>query len=327
MSNQLQNEHEIFKNAEQAIHEADSLVDTTKQHTVFSRALHFVYGGIILLILLFVFIYFNVPLLLQNYIVSPKLENIPIKNTVKIPEAVNPRAKYQAWEQEKRVQILSLSQYQVKLAEVKVLYEHNTQQAMSLLLNVKGQLRQVDDPAIEFLNKKITDAVSLLQSEPNFWDILNKIDAMKLHLQQFVVNAKSHSVPHVWEKKRNISLWGEVWFDIKQSLSDLIQVSRVSTDINKQQVYDKWNLLVQLQQLKLAALYRDNTVFQQQLKVIQHEVQQCCNIYEKQQQQVLKMITFLQSINIRPVRPNLSAISEGLEELAAQVKDKREINI
>ena len=182
--------------------------------------------------------------------------------------------------------ILAEAHYLIRLAGHKLWLEHDKQSALSLLASAAMRLQQIGDPSLLPLRKAIGEDIATLYGlpDPRVIDIhltlsgvINQVDSLPVN--GFTVEAVSAAPakpdrtrtddPADWMDNlyKNVAEVGDLLFDVQTKVADGEIESWVQPT---QQWYLRANLKTALLQAQLAALQRDQRVFDDAVKMAQH---------------------------------------------------------
>jgi len=226
---------------------------------------------------------------------------------------------------------LSEVDYLLSIANHRLLLERDVMTAKTALQDADRRLKAIGDPALIPIREKISNEISQLNSAP-----LPDIAGMAAQLSSLI--AGIGQLPLV-KKEMNFEGGtsestdpesGSVAEGAKKLLNDIVsglfEIQRTEQAIEPlltpgEKQYLSQNLSLKLEQARIALLHADTPVFQRNLNDIKHWVERYFDQESASVTNVLQTVQQLQSIELKPQLPDISA---SLRELRSWIKRQQQ---
>lgn len=224
--------------------------------------------------------------------------------------------------------LLAEVEYLVTIAYYSLLFETNTDVAISLLETADAKLRQSADLSLIELRKALANNIIQLKMIPkiDIPGLILRINALSDQINLLSQKNIPVVIPKAESTSKPVKTWQQKLYATLEELKGLISIRRLHQPIkpllsNEQQFYLLENIRLQLAQAQWAVLHRDQILYSQGLQ----RAGQLIHQYFPNAVEAIKLqqvIAELNSINLKPSLPDLTKTIELIQAAAKNLQNK-----
>lgn len=222
-------------------------------------------------------------------------------------------SKRSLYQLEEAKHLLVMSQYSL-------MYDHNIDLAIKMLTDADQKLQQTNDPSINPIRADISNAIVALNALPKIdtAGIIMNISAISDQISSLstlpVMNTEAKPIV---QKNKAAASWTDKLMAAVESMRDVVSIRRLPETIkplpsSQQQVYLVENIRLQLAQAEWAVLHQDVALYVLSLENAKKELSKYYSA-NPTAANLIKMLTELQQLNIKPKVPDLSNTINSLQ--------------
>lgn len=230
--------------------------------------------------------------------------------------------------------LVSEAEYLIRIANHRLLLEQDVKSALVALKSADSRLFDTQDPYWIPVRNQLAQEIARLEA-------LQVVDVAGLSLRLNTLgeailqmpilkpepNLTSEIAP-ITETKAEAKYWSEVWDDMSQRLGKLVTIRSVDRPPGpllapEQAAYLQQNLLLKLEGVKLALLRGEAQLYRDGLKATRGWIESFYDTSSPATREVLKHLTALHEMQLRPDLPDLSLSLKTLQE--TRLKRAREM--
>ncbi|MDH5360647.1 MAG: uroporphyrinogen-III C-methyltransferase [Gammaproteobacteria bacterium] len=225
--------------------------------------------------------------------------------------------------------LVSEAEYLIRIANHRLLLEYDVKSALVALKSADSRLFDTQDPYWIPVRNHLAQEIARLEA-------LQVVDVAGLSLRLNTLGeailqmpilkpeptARSELAPAT-EAKPEAKYWSEVWDDMSQRLGKLVSIRTVERPPGpllepQQAAYLQQNLLLKLEGVKLALLRGEPQLYRDGLKATRGWIESFYDTSSPATREVLKHLTALHEIQIRPDLPDLGLSLKTIQETRLQ---------
>lgn len=222
--------------------------------------------------------------------------------------------------------LVSEAEYLMRIANHRLMLERDVKSALVALKTADSRLYETNDPYWIPVRKQLARDISSLESvqDVDLAGLSVRLSALGDDIERMPILKPDHSTPKSsesgqQENKPPAKYWDEIWSDLKARLSKLIVIRNVDRPPGPllppdQAAYLQQNLLLKLEEVKLALLRGQAQTYRDDLASMKNWIESFYDTGSPVTREVLKHLTALHEIDIAPPLPD---ISDALETLKA----------
>lgn len=221
--------------------------------------------------------------------------------------------------------LVSESEYLIRIANHRLLLERDVKSALAALKSADSRLFDTQDPYwIPVRNQLARDIAGL--------EALQVVDVAGLSLRLNTLGEAIVQMPILKpeptatstlstpkESKAEVKYWSEVWDDMSERLGKLVSIRSVERPPGpllepEQGAYLQQNLLLKLEGVKLALVRGEAQLYRDGLKTAREWIESFYDTGSPATREVLKHLTALHEVQIRPDLPNITNSLQTLQQ-------------
>ncbi len=220
--------------------------------------------------------------------------------------------------------LLTEAEYLIKLANHRLLLEQDINTAIVALQAADERLREVADPSLLKIRKRIAGDINALRAvpQPDLSGMSFTLSALARDVDQLpLATPDPDSMAKRAEKKQKteVESWSELPSAIWRDIKSLVVIRHHDQPIQpllspEQRFFLTQNLKLQLEQARLALLKGDTKVFQERLQQTAEWVNTYFDTRDELTRHVLKRLQELADKKIDPEIPDISATFQALHD-------------
>jgi uroporphyrin-3 C-methyltransferase len=209
-------------------------------------------------------------------------------------------------------------QYLLRIANHRLLMERDVEGSLRLLRAADGVLAQLDDFSLHEVRARLADEIANLQAVEgtDLQGLFLRLEAAKHDLDRLPLREPSYRREPEPAAPPAAGLWAEIW----QQVSGFVRIRRLDSGFKpllapEEGVYLELNLRLMLERGQLAALRREQMVYEQSLDTAIDWINDYLNVDERPVRTMLEELRALRQINLEQPLPDISGSLNALQQV------------
>ncbi len=224
------------------------------------------------------------------------------------------------------------AQYLLRIANHRLLLEHDASGALQLLQAADSVLADLDDFALHEVRARIADEIASLQAvkDTDVEGLFLRLEAVKRHLDELPIKVPEYlkreatAAPVAQQAsaadEQAPAADNQWWAVLKRELSRMVRVRHFEGAVKPllapdEAVYLEQNLRLMLERAQLAAVRREQMVYEESLNTAIDWIHQYLNTAKPAVQRMLDELDALQQLNLAQPLPDISGSLNALKEV------------
>lgn len=229
--------------------------------------------------------------------------------------------------------LLTEAEYLLKLANHRLLLERDVTTAIVALQSADDRLREVADPALLSIRKRIADDINALRSvpQPDLAGMSFTLSSLADDVERLPLatpDPKTHQQLEQADETKNIESWRELPAAMWRDLKSLVVIRHHDKPIQpllapEQRFFLTQNLKLQLEQARLALLNGETQVYRERLQQTSQWIEQYFDTEQTAVKQSLEQLSNLAEKDIHPKLPDISDTYKALVNYRESRRDSK----